>query len=400
MPRKKSQTPRGGIIESLGRLVSVEQAPRAQRVTLRPAAPAAPTPDMDASDDAPDPLGGRFASCDRWPDTFVIAGAPDSSRLSAQMTAELERVKATYERVEPVHVPGAALLPGCPAKHCHQLGLVLAHLNVWLTMVERRLPWAIIFEQDVLFHDGFCALAPDYWRQLPDDWEMVYLGLLDRLPHRERNLSVQRLGRAPWTTHAYAIRLPLARQLASLQSYFLMRFNLSRDLWKRAEHLLPWDAEWASDVVRVYEPRSNATKAPRVVVSSDAPTAPWAATVGIAKIDFFLNTAFNHFLRSRDRARWLGFFTTAAHKPTLRGRALWPWTGRGLIDDSGVCGNRLTNGRRGASGICSLWSAPRCHSLGLPIMAEGLVFQHLCKERDVTQLPQWFSDSQRSRTPS
>jgi hypothetical protein len=81
-----------------------------------------------------------------------------------------------------------SLLPSaCQVVHGHyegqygdcqkcQLGLSLAHLQIWRRMIAERIPRAWVFEDDVVFHQDFSTLFPVYWRQVPEDALVVWVG--------------------------------------------------------------------------------------------------------------------------------------------------------------------------------------------------------------------------------
>ena len=57
-----------------------------------------------------------------------------------------------------------------------QLGLSLAHLQIWRQMIAAGIPRAFVFEDDVVFHQDFSTLFPQYWRQVPEDALVVWVG--------------------------------------------------------------------------------------------------------------------------------------------------------------------------------------------------------------------------------
>lgn len=50
------------------------------------------------------------------------------------------------------------------------MGCALSHLNIWLHIVEEKLPALIVFEDDARFNETFCL--PD----LPRGWDIFYFG--------------------------------------------------------------------------------------------------------------------------------------------------------------------------------------------------------------------------------
>lgn len=59
-------------------------------------------------------------------------------------------------------------------KYSCRIGLIQAQAQAWRVVVEEGLPSAWVFEDDVLFHDDFTALLPQYWARVPPWYEVVY----------------------------------------------------------------------------------------------------------------------------------------------------------------------------------------------------------------------------------
>jgi hypothetical protein len=57
----------------------------------------------------------------------------------------------------------------------HQ-GCFLSHVLLWERIARGDVPFATIFEDDVLFHPAWRWLAPEYLRRTPPDWDVVDLG--------------------------------------------------------------------------------------------------------------------------------------------------------------------------------------------------------------------------------
>lgn len=75
-------------------------------------------------------------------------------------------------------------------------------------MIDKKIPYAIVFEDDVFFHSQWHTLAPKYWDYTARDFDILYMG---------SSFDV----RAPWPilraplycTHAYLITLKGAKAL-------------------------------------------------------------------------------------------------------------------------------------------------------------------------------------------
>lgn len=65
-------------------------------------------------------------------------------------------------------------------------GCLLSHVALWQEIIDQQLPYAIVFEDDVLFHSQWRELAPAYFEETPRDFDLLYLHgqVIGRLPDR------------------------------------------------------------------------------------------------------------------------------------------------------------------------------------------------------------------------
>lgn len=81
-------------------------------------------------------------------------------------------------------------------------GCTLSHLNLLALIVEKRIPLALVFEDDVRFHEDWHRLAPLHLSQTPASFDLLYLGArfgLNIIPKRS-------VCQAPvMCLHAYAV---------------------------------------------------------------------------------------------------------------------------------------------------------------------------------------------------
>jgi len=107
---------------------------------------------------------------------------------------------------------------GCIFSHlkCVQM----AHDNGWKTV--------LILEDDVRLRDNVNELFDSYYRQVPDDWDMIYLGgnhwgfdLTERY-HPQLTMVTENVYRTrnTLTTHAYAIKNTVYEEMLSVFSNF------------------------------------------------------------------------------------------------------------------------------------------------------------------------------------
>jgi GR25 family glycosyltransferase involved in LPS biosynthesis len=90
-------------------------------------------------------------------------------------------------------------------------GCMLSHLNIWKHIIDQEIPMAIVFEDDVEFHQGWSSLAPAYWAATPKNFDILYIGSQMEM---YTNANIARV--SVFCTHAYIITLEGARKLYSL----------------------------------------------------------------------------------------------------------------------------------------------------------------------------------------
>lgn len=61
-------------------------------------------------------------------------------------------------------------------EHPHKQGTLLSHLSLWKHIIDTKIPWAVIFEDDIVFHKHWAELAPQYFAMTPPDYGMCYMG--------------------------------------------------------------------------------------------------------------------------------------------------------------------------------------------------------------------------------
>ncbi len=93
-----------------------------------------------------------------------------------------------------------------PAK----MGNALTQFRLWRRVVRERLPYLLIFEDDVLPRPDLTNLGPSYWADTPRDVDFIMLGNQMTVHGDEMTFAPQdahrRVVRAlSWTTHAYIV---------------------------------------------------------------------------------------------------------------------------------------------------------------------------------------------------
>ena len=55
-------------------------------------------------------------------------------------------------------------------------GCFLSHFAIWKEIIDNKIPYMMVFEDDVLFHSKWHELCPQYFEHTPKDYEIIYLG--------------------------------------------------------------------------------------------------------------------------------------------------------------------------------------------------------------------------------
>lgn len=92
-----------------------------------------------------------------------------------------------------------------------ELGCSLSHKQVLEDAKENDYGSICVFEDDIIFEDGFKWRFEEYYDQLPDDWGFVYLGGNDiELSDYSENV---RVAERVLTTHSYLIQRKMYKRV-------------------------------------------------------------------------------------------------------------------------------------------------------------------------------------------
>ena len=106
----------------------------------------------------PEIQAAGFCHCERW------------TGVDARLPGALEAAWARH--ISPPLDPSDGEFVTYPGKQ----GCFLSHVDLYMHIIEAGLPYATIFEDDVCFHAGWHALAPEYFAATPADYHLLYLG--------------------------------------------------------------------------------------------------------------------------------------------------------------------------------------------------------------------------------
>jgi GR25 family glycosyltransferase involved in LPS biosynthesis len=116
------------------------------------------------------------------------------------------------------------------------IGNYLAHINVWGICESRNEDEFFIIEDDVTFVDGFKEKFEELYSQLPDDWQMAYVGWIPWGDgHEDEELITKGIVRKKvGATHAYLIKKSIIPLL--IQSAYPMQTTIDVSIMNRV-----WD---------------------------------------------------------------------------------------------------------------------------------------------------------------
>jgi GR25 family glycosyltransferase involved in LPS biosynthesis len=95
------------------------------------------------------------------------------------------------------------------------IGCNLSMLKVFLTIVQNKIPYASIFEDDILFHDEWNRLAPDFFKNTPKNFDIIYMG--NQIDECKYNNDIPRINKKScFCMHAIIISLKGASKMLNL----------------------------------------------------------------------------------------------------------------------------------------------------------------------------------------
>lgn len=121
-------------------------------------------------------------------------------------------------------------------------GCYLSHMSVWRHISDQGIPAAIVFEDDIIFHENWQELWPQYWEQTPKNLDVLYMGSDIEF---EPSSKVER--QAVWCNHAILFTCAGATKMYDYvksqppDSIDFVTLRWQRELLKRGLHdVLNW----------------------------------------------------------------------------------------------------------------------------------------------------------------
>ena len=112
----------------------------------------------------------------RWEDVqekIIKAGFTNFERFSAVDGKNPEVLKTVWEQLgNPSFASWDQEFVQYPGKQ----GCFLSHVLLWKKIIDEKIPWMTVFEDDVLFHPKWNELAPQYFESTPKEFDVLYLG--------------------------------------------------------------------------------------------------------------------------------------------------------------------------------------------------------------------------------
>lgn len=91
-------------------------------------------------------------------------------------------------------------------------GCAITHYRLWKHMIEQKIPYMVVMEDDIAFHKHWKVLSPIYYEVTAKNYDILHMG-----NYNENNMLLAPIIVTPvFCTHSYIITLEGARKLLSL----------------------------------------------------------------------------------------------------------------------------------------------------------------------------------------
>lgn len=99
----------------------------------------------------------------------------------------------------------------CFSKILGKQGCFLSHMLIWKNIIEKKIPYTTIFEDDILFTEQWDIAAPIYFKNTPNTYDILYIG------SQFEAISECHIDKIPvYCLHAYVITYEGAKKLYDL----------------------------------------------------------------------------------------------------------------------------------------------------------------------------------------
>lgn len=95
------------------------------------------------------------------------------------------------------------------------IGCNLSMLKVFLNIVNNNIPYATIFEDDIIFHEDWDRLAKEFYKNTPNNFDIIYMG--NQIDECRFENNIPRINRKPcFCMHAIIVSNKGAKKLLNL----------------------------------------------------------------------------------------------------------------------------------------------------------------------------------------
>lgn len=188
---------------------------------------------------------------------FIINMDPTSERYRLSVIRAITAGFKNLHRVQAVNGADAdikerfeihPLTHDVMTMHPQARGCMFSHLIVLKHIMDNKIPYAIIFEDDILFHKDWHILAPKYYKHTPKRADYVYMG-----HHCGNAIPYAHIVRVPvYCTHAMIVTEQGAHRMYEMLVRYpyeqtlaidIMAVEIMRNMLQNNSPF-PWSFEW------------------------------------------------------------------------------------------------------------------------------------------------------------
>lgn len=138
-------------------------------------------------------------------DAVLVTNLDHRTDRMDSLMPELEKFNIEASKTKTFN--GHELFPTMPRLEAGYKGTILTHLNALRYAKQNNLKNILILEDDVRFSEKYIHLLDEMIKELPEDWDMFYVGGNDKHPLTMLSPFTKYLRKIEklFTTHAYSV---------------------------------------------------------------------------------------------------------------------------------------------------------------------------------------------------
>ena len=198
------------------------------------------------------------SAINRFFDVVLVTNLDKRTDRMESLIIELDKFNIEASKTKTFN--GHELFPELSRLMAGWKGTTLTHLNALKYAKQNNLKNILILEDDVRFSDKYMYLFDEIVKQLPDDWDMFYVGANDKHPDTILLPYSDNLRKANYlyTTHAYSVNAKCFDFLIEYLTNNVESANVIDVLYTKVQPKLKcfmatpnlaWQAEGYSDVM-------------------------------------------------------------------------------------------------------------------------------------------------------